>query len=187
VGTTAAGTPFFVDTGRLAADSFNLYGLQLAGQVGAAHFQAEWMATGVNQIGNPNVYYDGAYAQGGYFLTGENRTYNRTFGVFDRITPFTDFFGLGRNAGFCGWGAWEAVGRWSYVNLSDPNAVPIAFSAGPPAVPNAGRLNDLTMGLNWYWNAYSKVQFNWIHCYLDNTAAGNSDCDIYAVRFQTEF
>jgi phosphate-selective porin len=109
------------------------------------------------------------------------------FGVFDSVTPYTDFFGLGRHAGFCGWGAWEATARWSYVNLSDPNAVPMAVVPGVPVSPNPGRMNDSTLGMNWHWNRYARMQFNWIHCFLDNTAAGNSDCDIYCARFQTEF
>lgn len=189
-GLTAAGTPFFVDTGALSADSYNLYGLELAGQYGAAHFQAEYMATSVDQNVGASAFYDGAYVQGGYFLTGESLTYNRTVGVFDRIVPFTEFFSLGRNSGFCGWGAWEATARWSYVNLNDPNAL-AAVAPGPPTtapVPgNPGRLNEVTLGLNWYWNTYAKVQLNWIHCALDNGLTGNSNCDIYCARFQVAF
>ncbi|HEX6960964.1 MAG TPA: porin [Lacipirellula sp.] len=185
-GLTSEGTPFFADTGRLPADQFNFYGLQLAGQYGPAHFQTEYMGTTVDQIGASTVYYDGAYAQVGYFLTGENRTYNRTWGVFDRVTPYRDFFSLGRHCGFCGWGAWEATARWSYVDLRDADAAPIGFAAGPPASPNPGRVDNTTLGMNWHWNSYTKLQFNWIHSFLDN-AAGDSDCDIYCGRFQIEF
>ena len=190
-GSTAAGTPPFLNTGRIAADSFNFGGLQLAGQYGSAHFQAEYMATGVNQIGAPNLFYDGYYVQAGYFLTGENRTYNRMFGVFDRVTPYTDFFALGRNSGFCGWGAWEVTARWSYVNLFDPNAVPLPgqpVPAAPPNVfPNPGSMNESTLGLNWYWNTYAKMQFCWMHCMLDDAATGDSTADIFCGRFQVEF
>jgi phosphate-selective porin OprO/OprP len=182
-GLTAAGTPFFVDTGRLPADQFNLFGAELAGQWGPAHFQAEYMGTIVDQLGGPSVYYDGAYVQAGYFLTGEHRTYNRTVGAFDKVVPFSDFFALGRDGGWCGWGAWEACARWSYVNLNDPGAIPLAGAAGPPPTPNPGRLHDTTLGLNWFWNSNTQVQLNWIHCFLDD-AAGNSDCNIYAARFQ---
>ncbi|MFO0903225.1 MAG: porin, partial [Pirellulales bacterium] len=101
-GLTAAGTPFFVDTGRIPAKGFNMFGLEAAGQYGPAHFQAEYMGTLVDQTNGPSLYYDGAYIQGGYFLTGENRTYNRTVGAFDRVTPFTEFFSLGRKSAFCG-------------------------------------------------------------------------------------
>ncbi|MEX2175012.1 MAG: porin [Pirellulaceae bacterium] len=186
-GLTVNGTPPFANTGRLAADAFNFFGLQLAGQYGPSHFQAEYMATSVNQIGNPQVFYDGAYVQGGIFLTGENRTYNRLFGVFDRVAPSSDFFTSDGEANFCGLGAWEVVARWSYVSLNDADAVPIGFAAGPPASPGPGRVHDATLGLNWYWNAYSKVQINWIHAFLKNASTGASDCDIYCARFHVEF
>lgn len=186
-GTTANGTPVFADTGRLASHQFQIFNLELAGQYGSFNFQAEYMGTLVDQITGSNVYYDGAYFQAGYFLTGENRTYNRLTGVLDRVTPFTDFFSLGRKERVGGWGAWELAGRWSYVNLSNPNAVVGAPAGGPPPVPNPGRMNDTTLGLNWYWNTYTKIQFNWIHVFLDNAIHGNSNTDIFATRFQVEF
>lgn len=34
----------------------------------------------------------GAYAEASWFLTGEARGYNRSRGVFDRVTPFTNFW-----------------------------------------------------------------------------------------------
>jgi phosphate-selective porin OprO/OprP len=184
---TSTGTPFFVDTGRLFANQYDFYGGQLAGQYGPLNFQSEFMATQVNQVGNATCNYEGAYVQGGYFLTGENRTYNRMFGVFDTVTPYEDFFGVGRGrGGICGWGAWEVCSRWSYIDLRDANAVPAAGVLSPPPVPNAGRLDNLTCGVNWYWNQYAKLQFDYIHCFLDNVA-GNSDCDIMCGRFQCQF
>ncbi|MGE0606898.1 MAG: OprO/OprP family phosphate-selective porin [Pirellulales bacterium] len=186
-GLTAAGTPFFADTGVLSADAFHLYNVELAGQYGPTHFQAEYMGTAVHQTAGPMVYYDGAYIQAGYFLTGEHRSYNRMFGVFDKITPYTEFFGIGRNKGICGWGAWEIAGRWSYVNLNNSAAMPTFAAATIPPTPNPGRLHDTTLGINWYWNAYASVQFNWIHCFLDNNLTGNSHCDIFATRFQLGF
>lgn len=188
-GTTGAGTPFFADTGRIASKQFQIFNLQLAGQYGAWNFQSEYMGTLVDQRVGQSLYYDGAYFQTGYFLTGENRTYNRMFGVFDRVVPFSDFFGLGRKSRICGWGAWELTGRWSYVNLNDPRAIAVGTPGNvpPPVSPNPGRMNDTTVGLNWYWNAYTKVQFNWIHVFLDNALHGNSNTDIFATRFQVEF
>ncbi len=56
------------------------------------------------------------------------------------------------------------------------------------------------MALNWWWNQYTRVQFNWIHAMLDNTGytvpvasggaiagKGYSQTDIFAARFQIEF
>jgi phosphate-selective porin OprO/OprP len=187
-GATASGTPFFLDTGRLAANQYHLFGAELAGQYGAFNWQGEYMATVVDQIGAPNVFYDGAYGQIGYFLTGENRTYNRTVGALDRVIPFNDFFSLDRNCPVVGWGAWEIAGRVSYVNLNDSNAVSTVVTAAPlPAVPNPGRMTSTTVGLNWFWNSYCKMQFNYIHCFLDQAVLGNSDCDIFCGRFETAF
>jgi phosphate-selective porin OprO/OprP len=180
-GAVAAGTPFFVDTGRILSRDFQIYGIELAAQYGSVYAQSEYMITSVDQIGGPQLFYDGAYVHAGWFITGENRTYNRTFGAFDKVIPYEEFFTLGHQ-GFCGWGAWELAARLSYVNLNDPQAVP---QPGFPTLP--GRLVDSTLGLNWYWNAYTKLQLNWIHAWLDNAAFGSSDTDIYAARAQVEF
>lgn len=183
-GLTAAGTPFFADTGAIPASDMNLLGVELAWQRGPLHVQAEYMGTIVNQIGGPSLYYDGAYVQGGYFLTGEHRTYNTTNGALDKVVPAHEFHTVGRQP--CGWGAWEVTARVSYVNLNDPGFT-LAPTATVPPSPNPGRLTDTTLGLNWFWNAYTQVQFNWIHCFLDNAATGDSDCDIFAARFQLGF
>ena len=45
-----------------------------------------------------------------------------------------------------------------------------------------GELTDVTLGVNWYMNAYAKVQFNYIHAFLDNPTFGDSDTGIYAAR-----
>lgn len=186
-GLTVNGTPFFADTGRLNVDQFQYFTLQLAGQYGPAHFQSEYFGVSADQINNPMVYYDGAYLQVGYFLTGENLTYNRAWGVFDKVVPYTNFFGLGRHSRIGGWGAWEVTARCSYVNLNNSNARPLPSPPQEPPVPNAGRLTNLTVGLNWFWNEYAKVQLDWIHCMLDNQTFGDSDCNIYAMRFEVDF
>jgi phosphate-selective porin OprO/OprP len=180
-GSVALGAPFFADTGRIPSEDFLIYGLELAGQYGPSYFQTELLITSVDQIGGPSLFYHGAYFQAGYFLTGENRTYNRTFGAFDKVVPFEDFFAIGER-GFCGWGAWEVAARLSYVDLDDAGAMPL-----PGSGPRPGSLANSTLGLNWYWNAHAKLQFNWIHCWLDNATFGDSETDIYCARTQLEF
>ncbi len=186
-------TPFFVDTGRFLANSYNLYHTELAGNYGAAHFQTEVFVTGVNQRGGPVVYYEGAYLQGGYFLTGESCGYNKVMGAMDyNVKPFREFMGLGDGRGMCGWGAWEIAARWSYLNLSSTavNPANIVGASAPgitPSSPNPGILNDSTVALNWWWNQYTRVQFNWIHAMLNNNAHGASTTDIWTARYQIEF
>ena len=201
-------TPFFADTGRFLANSYNLYHAELAGNYGSAHYQTEVLVTSVNQMGGPTIYYEGGYAQCGYFLTGESAGYNKVMGAMDyNVKPFREFMGLGDGRGMCGWGAWELAFRWSYLNLSETSKVvatnfvsPSATGATLPTSPNPGILSDSTVALNWWWNQYTRVQFNWIHAMLDNTGytvpvasgggiagKGYSQTDIFAARFQIEF
>jgi hypothetical protein len=70
-----------------------------------------------------------------------------------------------------------------------------------PYVPNYGVLNESTVGLNWWWNRYTRVQFNWIHSMPNYqstlvtpavgapfaTPSGYAPFDIFAARFQIEF
>ena len=197
-GLTSGGTPFFVDTGRFFATSFNLYHAEFAGNYGPAHFQTEFIASAVNQLNGPTVFYPGAYFQCGYFLTGESVGYNKSAGALDyNVKPFSEFFGLGPNRGMCGWGAWEVAARWSYLDLSARNINASNYVIGPPGSPasdattpptsNPGVLNESTVALNWWWNMYTRVQFNWIHAMLDNNIRGFSSTDIYTARFQIEF
>lgn len=189
-GLTANGTPFVVDTGRFLASDYHFFHTELAGNYGPAHFQSEYMATLVDQIGGPQVFYHGAYVQCGYFLTGENCGYNKQMGAMDyNVKPFREFFGLGRDQWFCGWGAWEVAARFSYVNLASTD-VGAVFPQTPgtfPPVPNPGIVNNTTLALNWWWNQYTRVQFNWINCNTNPNAGPSGVTNIYAARFQFEF
>ena len=73
-----------------------------------------------------------------YFLTGENRPYNRKMGVFDRVKPYEDFFRVRTCDGnvATGRGAWEVAYRFSYIDMLDgltttrePASQPITLSA----------------------------------------------------------
>ncbi len=163
-----ANVPPFVDTGAFAADNANLFNAELAMAYGSLYTQSEAIYAVVNQPAAPTITLPGAYAQAGYFLTGETRKYNGKNGVFGRVSPNRS---VGAENGI---GAWEVAGRWSYIDLNDENI-------------QGGRLNDLTAGLNWYLNPYTKFQFNYIHAMLDSPINGESDADIYAMRAQVDF
>ncbi|MGD9724103.1 MAG: OprO/OprP family phosphate-selective porin [Pirellulales bacterium] len=191
-GLTVAGTPVVVDSGRILANSFNFYHVELASNWGPAHFQTEFMCASVNQRNGPAVVYPGAYFQCGYFLTGESCLYLKQAGVLDyNVVPYSDFFGIGRrNLCVGGWGAWEVAFRWSWVDLSGTDILPenqLSNSAGPPPAPNPGSVNELTLGVNWWWNRFTRLQFNWIHSIPNYANAGVAPFDIYGGRFQVEF
>jgi phosphate-selective porin OprO and OprP len=167
------GTPFFVDTGTLSTDHFSVYGAEVAGSWGSFNFQSEWMATTVSQLHNPTVFLQGAYIQGSYFLTGEHRPYIRAAGTLGPVKPFENFFVVGKGQGW-GHGAWEVASRLSWTDLDNKNV-------------QGGRLTDYTAGLNWYLHANVKLQFNYIHAWLDNPLHGKSNTDIFATRLQAQF
>jgi len=101
-------------------------------------------------------------------LTGETIPYNKSNGVFGRITPTNNFEKSG------GIGALELLGRVSHLDLND------AGVAG-------GRLTNFTVGCNWYWNRFTKIQFNWIRSVLDNPTFGDSNASTFALRAQVDF
>jgi phosphate-selective porin OprO/OprP len=191
LGLTAAGTPRVVDSGRVLADNFWMTHVEFARNAGPAHFQTEVMLEGFNQFGGPTTFVPAAYFQCGYFLTGESALYLKQAGVLDyNVVPHTTFFGTGRRGRLAGWGAWEAAFRWTYVDLSCTNINPanqLSNSAGPPPAPGYGVYNAPTLALNWWWNRFTRVQFNWVHAMPDVRGKGPLPFDIFATRFQIEF
>lgn len=193
------GTPFFAQTGALGINHYNVLGTELLWVEGPLSIQSEGMVTLVDQSlgklngaaqtvnfanGTSDAVLAGAYAQVGYFLTGEHRPYDRKTGTIDRIIPKHNFGPWACDT--ChGWGAWEVAGRWSYIDLNDKNI-------------RGGVVNDLTAGLNWYLNPYWKVQFNYIHSMPNYTPqaapAGtpngpfsHSTTDMFDLRCQIDF
>jgi phosphate-selective porin OprO/OprP len=190
-GSAVNGTPSFVDTGRYEADHFQLVGLETVCQAGPWGLTAEYMATTVNSVVGP-VFYQGAYIQAAYRLTGEHRVYDKRNGALGKLVPFTDFIPL-RHDGVKGWGAWEVAARWSVVDLRNPDDLDGHYYSsstntftGTSKAGN-GTLNDSTVGVTWFLNVHTKMQFNWIHAMLDNTATGWSQADLFVTRVQVDF
>jgi phosphate-selective porin OprO/OprP len=177
------GTPFFVATGPLNIWNFNVLGAELLWVNGPLSLQAEAMVNFLDLVNAPTATLQGGYAQVGYFLTGEHRPYDRAAGAIDRVKPFTNFFWVDTSSGHClGWGAWEVAARISTIDLNDQNV-------------RGGTLTDFTAGINWYWNPYTKLVFNYIHAWNDSTridpqtqlAVGDNNTSAYAGRVQIDF
>lgn len=143
----------WLDTGAIAgAQWFDTAGLEAAGNFGSLLVVSELMGTPVDRTGGPDLFFWGGYIYAAYFLTGEFQPYDRKAGVFDRPHPLENFFLVDRFTGGgtgSGWGAWEVAARYSYVDLTDRDI-------------RGGRGSDVTLGLNWWFNPYAKVQFNYI-------------------------
>lgn len=161
--------PRLVDTGALAADDYTTANLETALVLGRFTAQSEAYVSSLNRLnGDHNTFY-GEYIHFSYFLTGENRVYER-FGQhgaqFGRNVPFSNTFFTPAGSS---WGAWELKGRWSNLNLNDVSA---------------GQYNDFTFGCNWYWSDRTRIMFDWIHPFTTADARfGAVQADILATRF----
>lgn len=176
IGTVSNGTPPFVDTGAIATNTFAHLGAELLYASGPFSVQTEFQFANVSQIGGPSLQFWGYYAQWMFFLTGESKPYLKKVGQIDRIIPLRSF-ARDKETGEWGPGAWEFAMRLSHIDLNDDNI-------------HGGRLTDLTAGVNWYLNPYSKVQFNYIRAMVNRTTAGYSGptgADIFGVRWQVDF
>jgi len=84
----------------------------------------------------------GWYIGGSVFLTGESRTYKADKGAFDRIevkSPVNDG----------GMGAWQLALRYDSLDLNDDGV-------------NLGEQDALVVGINWYFNNYTRLMVNYI-------------------------
>ena len=146
---------------------------------GPMHIQ--WEAFGAYL--REDINYTGTYIEAGYFLTGEHRGYKTSSMTFNRVKPFTNFFSVRTADGVCrGPGAWQVVGRFSYLDLSDGEAFSTAGS-------EHGRLNTFGLGLNWYLNPNMRVMANYVYNDVERTKNAVGDFNNYAsgVRFQIDW
>ena len=160
--------PRLIDSGILNANSYTIGNLEYAQVWGPVTLQTEAYLANINMVSGDSQAINGAYAHLSYFLTGENRVYER-FGQhgaqFGRNAPYNNLFAV---PGAVSLGAWEAKARWSYLNL-DPL--------------NKGTYNDMTFGMNWYWSDRVRVMFDWIHPITSgDTTFGATQSDLLATR-----
>jgi len=158
-----------VDTGSIAADSADLFGLEAAWVRGPLSLQGEFVRSSVDADSGSDPDFDGWYVFASWFLTGERRGYKTASGAFDRVAVRRPYGKEG------GWGAWELAVRYGMLDLSDASV-------------DGGELTDTTLGLNWYLNPFTRIMFNWVHEELEPSGAGpDGEADIYMVRFAFGF
>jgi phosphate-selective porin OprO/OprP len=154
-------------------DDWKLYGTEFAYVYGPLSFQAEAFVGDLHLTDVKNdAWINAGYAYVSYFLTGENRVYDKQSGSFGRVKPYENFFRV-RDEDGCiqtGLGAWEILYRYSWVNLNSNEITQgksygyqsSTNSYGLGANANGGTAVDNTIGLNWYLNPYAKVMFNYV-------------------------
>lgn len=150
-------TSRLVDTGVIEARDVWVNAAEFLAIWGPLSLQSEWAFTNVENARiagtTRGLGFNGGYIMLSYFLTGENRAYDRRLGRLATyyVKPFTPFWLVRDEDGSwnSGRGAWELAMRYSYLNLNDD---PI----------QGGIMSAWTLGLNWYLNTNLKVQFEYI-------------------------
>lgn len=104
--------------------------------------------------------YTGWYIDVGWFITGETQTYQK--GVFGR--PKVKDPVIWSKGG--GWGAWQLAFRYDVLDLTDKALTLQGNSAGavgPTSVncTSCGEQKTWMIGVNWWLNDYSRIQFNY--------------------------
>lgn len=171
----------WLDTGRIrGADWYEILAVESILNLGPTQIVGEYQHNFMQrENGFRDVQFHGGYVYVSYFLTGEHIPYDRVTGTIDRVKPFTNFFLVDRcSEETPGWGAWNIAARYSYLDVSDADVTGGVGESG-------------TLAINWFWNAYAKVQFNLIYGSIDDRGpiGGYSDgtyC-IAGTRFACEY
>jgi phosphate-selective porin OprO and OprP len=158
----------FVSTSAIAAASSTIYGAELLYINGPFSIQAEydWAfidGATVAKKGVGDLGFTGGYVQVSYFLTGENRTYDKRLGrlggeyIARANTPFWLVKGDNGRLNY-GLGAWELAARFSTIDLDSG-----ALQKNGTHLVQGGILDQWEAGVNWHLNNNLRVQFMFLH------------------------
>ena len=177
----------WLDTGVLPGTRrFGLLGVEHVLNYGPFQWTSEALALRTARDDGGEATFGGAYTYVSWVLTGEHHPWSRESGTLGRLEPFEDFFLVNAGDGGVGggWGAWEIAARYSHLDLSDDDVT-------------GGEADNLTLGLNWYWNANAGMQVNYVRGRIAGSSVGNgaggagppidSDYDLLGVRFRLDF
>jgi phosphate-selective porin OprO/OprP len=152
--------------------SLRYAGVEAAGVFGSLTVAGEAGRLWLDRFNASNEHFTGYYGYASYFLTGETRPLKG--GNFDRVRPFKD-------VGNGGLGAFEVALRYDHIDLSN---TPVLARADNEA-------SSITAGLNWYFNPYAKLMFNWVRFDGDNTPldpiGSKTKGDAFATRLHLDF
>ncbi|WP_165838935.1 porin [Roseicella frigidaeris] len=177
-----------IDTGALAADSAYTWGPEFGLRWRNFMLQGEYVRIGVNQsqasgVPRPDLGFEGGYVEGSWVITGEPRRYSTASGAFGRPSPARPFDFAGG-----GWGAWEAMARYSVVDLNDHATRGRAQAATGGVF--GGRQEVVGMGLSWYPNNFLRFMLNWDIVNVDRlNAAGTTQIGkrFHTLALRTQF
>lgn len=170
--------PTVISTGTFIADSDVKLDAEAAFVKGPFSLQSEYIIDRVHTgsgstLDDPSFH--GYYAQAAWTLTGERRGWKPLDALFVNPTPSHDAFKNG------GWGAWEVATRYSSIDLND---------GAPGQGVAGGRMDILSLGLNWYANQNTKVMWDVSHADVhtgDPALGKGGETYILQMRVQVAF
>lgn len=149
---------------------------EFAAMYGPFSFQSEYAKTTVERKVGQDLDFDAWYAQVGWTLTGESRSYKGSDGEFKRLKPHNNFDWKNGT-----WGAWEVAARYDALDLVDSTIM-------------GGDGKRYTIALNWYLNDNMRLMADYSKTFDINNGpvtkigGGEPDnIDVYTVRAQWAF
>lgn len=150
-----------IDTGELAAEHAGVIGLEFAAQRRNLLLQGEIFRFAINRKAAPGIddpHFTGFYVEGSWVLTGERRRFDTSRGAFNFPKP-------NRPIDSRGWGAWEAVARYSVMDLNYREGQ--EGQLAPMDGVRGGEQRILALGLEWYPRQRFRVMFNYLNVRVD--------------------
>jgi phosphate-selective porin OprO/OprP len=151
----------FLTTGALTTQTADHKGASAYITQGPIHAHGEYFIETLTVSDTVEREFSGYYAQGGYMLTGENRTWNNSAGNWNRVTPDGDEYAI------------ELAGRYSFQDYTDGTVV------------TGGDQTAMTIGVNVY-NGPGKLGLN-ISQVSHDTANEGKDHTFIGLRAQVSF
>jgi phosphate-selective porin OprO and OprP len=132
-------SPFIINTGSFAADKSTSIGGEIYYSTGRLLLGSEVMVHKFNGDGLENHSFSGGDVLATYLLTKTKRPYNTTASIFGFVKTNSSVFKGG-------WGEWEAVLKFSTLNLND-NEI------------QGGKFWRITPMINWYMTRNLRSEF----------------------------
>jgi phosphate-selective porin OprO and OprP len=132
-------SPFIINTGSFAADKSTSIGGEIYYSSGRVLLGSEVMVHKFTGDGSDDHSFSGGDVLVTYFLTKTNRPYNTTASIFG-------FVNVKKSVFRGGWGEWEAVLKFSTLNLND-NEI------------HGGKFWRITPMINWYMTRNLRSEF----------------------------
>jgi len=161
--------PSFINTGSFEASQSNILMLELIKVNGPISFIGEYMNNFVKSsvVGNPSFNY--WQVGGSWFITGENRKYNRNNGNLGKLIPKSNFRLKKKNRGT---GAFELGMRYTYSDLQN-------------GIINGGTFGRFTGAFSWYPNSHFRYEINYGYGTLNkDDLKGNANFWQFRAQFE---